>query len=124
MTQTSKAVTRRDRRLLLSLLLFAISGGSLLVQMMITAFYISSALHGNWTSFLEEFPSSAPPSLDLPPPLEPGAYCLDGCAPILPVVAGWAGVLSFLLGLSVLAYAWWKPMPRGSSSGSSSGSTS
>lgn len=82
--------------------------GSVLIQMAISALYLSSVIDGKWTYFLEVFPSFAPP------PLSPGVHCFDDCFPRHPVLAGWIGLFLFLLAWSVLAYSWWKPMSRDS----------
>jgi hypothetical protein len=95
---------KRDRRLLVALLLLAAAAASLLIQAWISMVYFKSGLAQNWTYYLELFPSYARP------PLAPGVHCYDDCtSPYQPVVAGWIGVVSFFLGLSVLAFSWWKP---------------
>ena len=108
MTESVKMVATRDGRLLLGLLLFVVCAGAVFVQAWIVLFYFRSAIHRDWASFLEEFPSYALP------PLQPGEYCFDDCFPDLPFVAGWIGIVSFVLGLSVLAYVWWTPRLRNS----------
>jgi hypothetical protein len=108
MTQSVKNVTKRDGRLSLALLLFVISAGLVGVQAWVLLFYFRSAVHQDWTYFLEMFPSFALP------PLDPGATCFDDCFPDLPFVAGWIGIVSFFLGLFVLAYSWWMPKSRDS----------
>jgi hypothetical protein len=102
-----KEVAKRDGRLLLTFLLFVASAGSLLVQGWILFIYVHSALNQNWTYFLEVFPSAMRP-------IPAGAYCIDDCSPDLPLVAAWIGIVSFIVGLFVLAYSWWKPKSHGS----------
>jgi hypothetical protein len=108
MSHSEKTVAKRDGRLLLALLLFVISASSLLVQAGILLLYFRSAVEENWTYFLEIFPSYA-----LPPP-GPGKGCYDDCYPDLPFIAGWIGIVAFLLAMSTLAYSWWRPRPHDS----------
>ena len=110
MTGAVVNVVKRDRRLSLALLLFVISAGALLIQTWIATLYFGAAVNQNWEVFLDVFPSVAPP------PTEPGVHCFDKCQPDLPFVAGWIGIVSFVLGLIVLAYSWWTPKPHASSS--------
>jgi hypothetical protein len=98
-----KVAVTRDQRLLFTFLLFVASAASFLVQGWILLLFVSSALAQNWTHFVEVFPSTALP------PLEPDQYCFGDCTPDLPFVAGWIGIVSFMLGLSTLAYCWWMP---------------
>lgn len=108
MTYFVKKVDKRDRRLSIALLLLVICAGSLLIQAWILLLYFRSAIHQDWTHFLKIFPSFALP------PQEPGVYCFDDCFPDLPFVAGWIGIVSFFLGLSILAYSWWMSKSRDS----------
>jgi hypothetical protein len=101
--QTLKKLGKRDSRLLLALLLFAISAGAMLVQAGIFLLYFRSAAERNWAKFLEIFPSYALP------PLPPGVGCFDDCYPDLPFVAGTIGLVCFFFGMAVLAYSWWMP---------------
>ena len=93
---------RRDRRLLIAMLLFAIALVACAVQAQITALYIDSAVLGGWTWFARTFSVEVPGS-------GPSEYCFDYCAPPLPFLAGWISLASFVLGWAVLAYAWWSP---------------
>ena len=103
MNQAAKNVKKRDGRLLLAMLLFVIFVGSMLVQTWILLLYFRSAVERNWAYFLEFFPA-----YDFQP-RGPGVDCYDACYPDLPFVAGGIGIICFLLGLSILAYSWWKP---------------
>jgi hypothetical protein len=102
MNHSAKKVVKRDGRLALSLLLFVISAGSLAVQGWIIFLWFFSALNQDWTYVEKLFPSAM-----RPPP--PGTYCMDDCSPDLPFVAGPIGIVSFFVGLSILAYSWWRP---------------
>jgi hypothetical protein len=95
-------MSKRDRKLLAALVLFLISGVSVFVQVWISNLYYFSLINRDWTFFLQFFPSYA-----LPPP-EPGTACLDWCYPDKPVFAAWTALGSFVLGVSVLAYAWFR----------------
>jgi len=93
---------RRDRRLLIALMLFT---GSLLaaaIQLWIFHLYINAIISQNWTYFSRLF------SVD-PPAMGPKTYCLDRCVAELPVLPGWIAVVAFLLGWMFLVYSWWKP---------------
>jgi hypothetical protein len=102
MTQPEKNLAKRDGRLSLALLLFVVFAVSFLVQAWILLHYFHSAVEDNWAHFLEIFPSYADP------PPGPGKGCYDACYPDLPFIAGWIGIVCFFLGLSVLAYSWWR----------------
>jgi hypothetical protein len=104
-----KGNSKRDRRLLVSLLLFAASAVSTLAQVWVTNFYIYSALAQDWTWFLEWFPSHELPTVP------PGHVCLDDCYPDLPLVAGWIAIAAFSLGTIILMYCWWVSKRRESS---------
>src|SRR5687767_4389260 len=91
----------RDRRLLAALLLLVVAAASLLVQAWISMLYVESAKAQNWSYYLELFPSFARS-------VPPGAYCLDDCSPHHPLIPGCAGVVSFLSGLLILTFSWWK----------------
>ncbi len=93
---------RRDKRLLIAMLLFAGSFVAWTVQVWITALYIEASIWGDWTWFAETFFVVAPAR-------GPDVYCFDRCAPTLPFVAGWIGIGTFLSGLIMLTFAWWKP---------------
>ena len=93
---------RRDRRLLAAMLLFAGSLVAWAVQVWITALYIDASIMGDWTWFAETFSVKAPAR-------GPDVFCLDYCAPNLPFVAGWIGLVAFLAGWIMLANAWRKP---------------
>jgi hypothetical protein len=96
---------RRDRRLLIAILRFLGSLIAGLVQAVILRAYVAAAVLGDWTYFADTFSVEAPAS-------GPDVFCFDYCAPDLPFVAGWTGIASFLAGLILLAYAWWKPIVR------------
>jgi hypothetical protein len=93
---------RRDRRLLIAMLLFAGSFTAWAVQVWITALYIDASIWGDWTWFAEAFSVEAPAR-------GPNDYCFGRCAPNLPFVAGWIGIGAFLAGSIMLVNAWWKP---------------
>lgn len=93
----------RDGRLLIALLLLVAAASALLIQAWISVIYLHSAVAQNWAYYLEIFPSFAPP------PLPPGAHCLDDCSPHHSAFAGWVGAVSLLLGILVLGFCWWRP---------------
>ena len=93
---------RRDRRLLLAMLLFAASLILGAIQAWITKLYIEAAVLGRWERFAETFNVEAPAS-------GPELFCFDYCAPELPFQFGWAGLAAFSAGGIMLAHAWWKP---------------
>ena len=95
---------RRDRRLLIALLLFAASLAAWAIQIWITRLYIDAAVFGDWTWFAASFSVEAPAS-------GPTKFCFDYCAPKLPFAAGWIGIVAFLAGSVMLAHAWWKSRP-------------
>ena len=103
MTGAAMITIQRDVRLALALLLFLISAGALLIQTWIATIYLGAAIDENWSLFLELFPSAAPP------PTSSEAYCFGKCHPSIPLISGWVGVASFILGVVVLAYSWWVP---------------
>jgi hypothetical protein len=102
----------RDPRLLVALLLLVVAAVSLLIQAWISALYVASAKAQNWAYYLELFPSFARPTA-------PGTYCLDDCSPYHPLLPGGAGVVTFLAGVVVLVFSWWKPKSREPGSGAS-----
>ena len=101
----SAKLVKRDGRLSLALLLFVASAGALLYQAWIVFIWFFSALNQDWSYAEKLFPSTVQP-------IPPGTHCLDDCTPDLPFVAGPIGIVTFLLGLSILAYSWWVPKPR------------
>ena len=94
-------MVKRDKWLLLALLLFTSAAALLAFQAWVATLYHFSAVANNWTQFVKWFPSAAQP------PTAPGMVCFDDCSPDLPLVAGWLGSVSFILGLATLAYRWW-----------------
>jgi hypothetical protein len=102
MNHPAKLVVKRDGRLALSLLLFVVSAGALVVEGWIISLWFFSALNQDWTYVEKLFPSAL-----RPPP--PGAYCMGDCTPDLPFVAGAIGIVSFFAGLLILAHSWWRP---------------
>jgi hypothetical protein len=92
---------KRDRRILISIALLFISAASLSYQAIILKLYIDAAVTGHWTYFSETF--------SVPLPSEPNQLCFDYCASKLPFFWGWVGIVSFILGVLVLIYSWWKP---------------
>jgi hypothetical protein len=102
-TEHERRAARRDGRLLIALVLFVGTAGAALVQIGVLSLWFQSALHDDWTYFLEWFPSYAMPAL------EPGQYCLGDCSPDLPFFAAWIAIGFFGLGMAVLAYSWWRP---------------
>lgn len=101
MIHTQDTQTRRDRRLLIALVLLVLSVASLSYQAIIVRLYITAAVMGDWRYFAKTF--------SVPLPAKPNQICFDYCASELPFFWGWIGIASFLLGLVVLAYSWWKP---------------
>ena len=92
-----------DRRLLIAMLLFLGSAIAWTVQAWIVQAYIFSAVMGGWDQFADYFGVEAPAS-------GPDRFCFGYCAPDLPFVAGWIGILAFLSAWIMLAFAWWKPI--------------
>lgn len=103
MSDSGNNLVRRDRRLLLALMLFLSSGVACLAQTWVLNLYIWSVDSRDWSHFLSFFPSYA---TETPP--EQYYHCLGRCYPDLPFFPGWIGLISFCLGLAVLAYSWWK----------------
>lgn len=95
----------RDRRLLVALILFLIALVAGLIQAWIIRLYITAAVMGGsyWDHFIDLF--------GLEPVVGPNQVCFDYCAPSLPFVAGWIGIVAFFAGWGVLASAWWRPRP-------------
>jgi len=93
---------RRDRRLLIAMLLLVGSFTAWAIQVWITALYIEAAIWGDWTWFADTFSVEAPAR-------GPDVFCFGRCAPNLPFVAGWIGIGGFLTGSIMLVNAWWKP---------------
>ncbi|WP_141243840.1 hypothetical protein [Sphingomonas lenta] len=83
--------------MLAALLSLVAAAMALVVQAAIVNRYIYAAVMGNWTGFPN------------PPASGPDKYCLDYCVADLPFAAGWIGIGTFLLGLLLVAHAWWKP---------------
>jgi hypothetical protein len=94
---------KRDRRLGAAIALMVISAVALLVQAWIVVLYVNAAVMGNWEYFSWMF--------SVAPPAGPNQVCFDFCAAELPFLAGWVGIGSFLSGLVLLVFAWWKPRP-------------
>lgn len=103
MSRIEERVMRRDRRLLLAVMLFLASGVACFAQAWILNLYISSVASRDWSLFLRFFPSYA---TETPPEQY---YCLGKCYPDLPFIPGWIGIFCFSLGLIVLVYSWRKP---------------
>lgn len=101
MADRKRTPLRRDRRLLVSLGFFVVSFAALAYQAFVLRLYVTAAVMGDWTYFSKTF--------SVPPPSGPNQLCFDYCAARLPFLAGWIGIFSFLLGVAVLAYCWWKP---------------
>lgn len=93
----------RDRRLLSAIALFTASAVLGLAQAAIVRLYIEAALLGKWEHFSETFGVK-------PPTNGPDVYCLDYCVADLPFIAGWMGIVSFMIGLALATYSWWKPL--------------
>lgn len=98
-------VERRDTRLLAALLLFMISIIFGTIQAWILKLYIDAAGTGYWAYFSEMFSVK-------PPPSGPDVFCFDYCVAELPFFTGWIGIVSFLLGVVLVAYSWWSPKSR------------
>ena len=96
---------KRDIRLLMALMLFLISMIAGLVQAWILHLYLDAVISRHWEYFSKMFSVSAPAS-------GPNVFCFDRCVADLPFLAGWIGIASFLLGLAILIYSWWKPRPH------------
>ena len=88
----------RDKRLLLSILLFVGAACGGLYQGLVAKRYVEAAVSGNLRYFARSFGLPVPPE-----------FCLDFCGPGLPFTAGWLSIASFLAGLILLIRAWWKP---------------
>jgi hypothetical protein len=97
-----RAEARRDIRLVIAMLLFIASVIAGLVQAWILQLYLDAAISGHWAYFSKIFSVQQPAS-------GPNGFCLDHCVADLPFLPGWIGIVSFLLGLTVLIYSWWKP---------------
>lgn len=93
---------KRDIRLLIAILLFVISMIAGLFQAWVLKLYIDAAVTGHWEYFSNTFSVQAPAS-------GPDVFCFDYCVADLPFLAGWIGIVTFLLGVTVLAYSWWTP---------------
>ncbi|MGP7795924.1 hypothetical protein [Sphingomonas sp. CLY1604] len=94
---------KRDRRLLIAMLFFAISLVAGLVQVAIVNLYIYAAVMGqaHWDCFIDFF--------GLEPITKPGTMCFDYCAPPLPLLAGGVAGAAFFAGWIMVAVAWWRP---------------
>jgi hypothetical protein len=97
---------KRDRRLLVSLLLLIAALVAIYIQAFVTTIYHHAAASNDWALLLKYFPSAALP------PVPPGAVCFDNCSPDLPFIAGWVAIGCFALGLLSLTYCWWKPIQQ------------
>ena len=96
---------KRDRRLLIALLLFLVAVIAGFIQAWIVNLYLVAAVMGGggyWDHFVKLF--------ELDPITGPNQVCFDYCAPSLPFIPGWIGIAAFSAGCCLLAYAWWKPM--------------
>ena len=105
MTNAVDNESKRDTRLSVALLLFLLCVVAGIAQTWILLLYFRSMVNKDWTYFLEKFPSYALP-------LDADAICLGDCFPDLPFVIGWIGIVSFFLGIVLVAYSWWKPKYR------------
>ena len=94
---------KRDRRLLIALMLFLAAALAGVIQAWIVNRYIVAAVMGGgyWDQFIELF--------DLEPITGPNQACFDYCAPSLPFFAGWIALGAFVGGCIFVAHAWWKP---------------
>ncbi|WP_427964229.1 hypothetical protein [Altererythrobacter sp.] len=94
---------KRDRRLLIALLLFLAATVAAIIQSWIVSMYIVAAVMGGgyWDQFIEFF--------GLEPITGPNQACFDYCAPTLPFIAGWIAIGGFVIGCILVAHAWWKP---------------
>jgi hypothetical protein len=97
---------RRDKRLLVALILFGIALGAGLVQAWIIRLYITAAVMGGeyWDHFISVFGGMSPAK-------GPNTFCFDYCAPDLPIIAGGVALSGFLGGAFFVTLAWWKPKP-------------
>lgn len=93
---------KRDKRLLVALILFVFSLIAGLVQSVILRLFIDAAVIGNWTHFAKTFSVDAPAT-------GPNVACFDYCAPDLPFIPGWIALAAFSGGAFILAHTWWKP---------------
>lgn len=93
---------RRDRRLLVAILLLIAAAIAGLVQAWIIRVYLDAAILGHWAWFADTFGVEAPAS-------GPDKFCFDNCAPRLPLLAGWISLATFFAGMLALTLAWWKP---------------
>ena len=89
---------KRDRRLLVALMLFLAALIASLIQAWIVNLYIVAAVMGGgyWDHFIELF--------GLDPIVGPNQFCFDYCAPTLPFLAGWIGIIAFLSGCLTVAH--------------------
>lgn len=93
---------KRDIRLLIALLLFSLAAIAGLVQSWVLLLYIESIIARDWTYFSNKFSVEAPAS-------GPDVFCFGRCVAELPFLAGWIGLVAFILGMALLAYCWCKP---------------
>lgn len=99
---TNKTHSGRDIRLLIAILLFVVSLISGSVQAWILHLYIEAIILRDWDQFSQLFSVEAPA-------FGPDVFCFGRCVANLPFLPGWIGIMSFLLGLVVLFWSWWKP---------------
>jgi hypothetical protein len=88
---------------MIALLLFLTALISGIIQAWIVSLYIFAAVMGQqyWDQFTDFF--------GVDPVVGPNQVCFDYCAPSLPFLAGWIGIVAFLAGWIMVAIAWWNP---------------
>jgi hypothetical protein len=102
-----KYQSKRDRRILVAIVLLLIFGISLYIQAWIWGLYVGAMITQDWTSVFDKFPSARPPPLEA---LE-DIYTIDDRTPQPPFLAGWIALASFFSALGILIYIWLKPKP-------------
>ena len=101
----------RDRRLLIPLGLMVVSFVALAVQALIVNHYIfSSVMDHNWEGFSAIY-GVEPPALNKDIGNGMTVTCLDYCAPKLPFIPGWIGIVAFLGSIMSLFIIWFRPRP-------------
>jgi hypothetical protein len=96
---------RRDRRLLLALILFSAALVAGIIQAWIIRLYITAAVMGGgdyWDHFVGVFGGRSVAN-------RPNSFCFDYCAPALPFIAGWIAISAFVGGVFAVLLAWLKP---------------
>ncbi|WP_308813786.1 hypothetical protein [Sphingomonas sp. GV3] len=93
--------SKRDKRLLFSLICFFAAFCCFIYEAMIIDLYIKTVALGNWDYFSRTFGVAKPYGKD--------EVCFDFCAPSLPFTWGWIGLANFITGFSIVSLVWLKP---------------